>query len=271
MRDSVKCLRHKRKGICMVDGCRFQVNKRGLCIGHGARDTCIVPGCASLGRSAGLCNKHAKCESPHTSPCAVAGCRRRVKLGPVCRHHEAKQKYAKSTVDIGDDGLPMDLLGDLDLSNGTPPIDWSLVCDALSSPLLSSFVCAPPLVCCDNKMNEVATVSSSSLPAVETASSKSSASNDDLSLPMLASLFDEPTSDPLTWIDLVGDGKKAGPSWLEWQSPVLLKDICVFVAHSPRDAAPSSGAILADDDFDFFPLDDDCVVTTLVGETAIVD
>ncbi|KAF0698387.1 Aste57867_10989 [Aphanomyces stellatus] len=60
---TLKCLKHRKKGICSVIPCRNQVNKRGLCLAHGARsDPCRVDACATAARVHGLCFRHLKIE-----------------------------------------------------------------------------------------------------------------------------------------------------------------------------------------------------------------
>ncbi|KAF0694007.1 Aste57867_15088 [Aphanomyces stellatus] len=56
---SIKCIYHRKKGICSGPNCRNQVYARGKCVLHGARNPCKHPGCHGYARSRGKCSRHA--------------------------------------------------------------------------------------------------------------------------------------------------------------------------------------------------------------------
>ncbi|KAG9402305.1 hypothetical protein AC1031_006931 [Aphanomyces cochlioides] len=236
--DSIKCLRHKRKGICRVDQCRNQVNKRGLCIGHGARDACIVPGCVSLGRSAGLCSKHSKLSN--SSPCAVENCRRRVKDGAICAFHVSKLKYQSTVQAVKDPSHLVD-----------PSLTWTVGDIAISSldDTDSSLFCSSPI---NSSCGFVSLIGHDDVDA--TSSDPIMHIDQDNELPTIEQLLSDVSfsaddqKDSLTWMDLVGE---APPAWLGWKPPILLKDICKFVDSSSQD----HDGMIKVDEFEFIPLD----------------
>ncbi|KAF0700102.1 Aste57867_9381 [Aphanomyces stellatus] len=261
----MKCLRHKRKGICTVDQCRNQVNKRGLCVGHGARDLCVVPGCASLGRSAGLCARHAKGCTSMTS-CAVGSCRRRVLEGKLCAYHAAKQAYDSQAVAAGDVDDPFlasfvdadsvtawmgELHDVLDESTAVPSLYWSLVCDLSEhDPTITSL---PTLVFDDDEPVSTTCSTSTFAPlfcAVDCCLRKVTTGSEWCATHVNNNGLLDATNDVLMSPDEVNDDmvflhhddalsppqeETSSTSWLEWctktSSPptVLLKDICTFV------------------------------------------
>ncbi|KAH9108710.1 hypothetical protein AeMF1_016139 [Aphanomyces euteiches] len=258
---SIKCVRHKRKGICAVQACRNQVNKRGVCVGHGARDLCTVEGCMSLGRSAGLCSKHSK---EFGRPCAVVGCRRPVKEDRLCRHHLARHKYDSQVSQGFEDAFLAATIDDPTCSSGefdySTMIEW---CSMLSFTLpstdaLNGIMDEAGTVVADLFMDIDITMEGES-PQVrvgnECIEHGSINLTDFASFPELDMTFEFQEDD------------KPASAWLKWcqdkpNRPILLKDFCTFVGveEQPGELASDVSSMDVTCDFAFVPVEDDMML-----------
>ncbi|KDO24565.1 hypothetical protein SPRG_10095 [Saprolegnia parasitica CBS 223.65] len=106
---SDKCVFHRNRAQCLVDGCVNQVYARHLCVRHGGKKTCAFPECTSHARIGNYCVRHSKDASKQLCsedgctktahrrqkcvrhgggrPCQVEGCTTHARTGGLCWRH----------------------------------------------------------------------------------------------------------------------------------------------------------------------------------------
>ncbi|KAH9109453.1 hypothetical protein AeMF1_015481 [Aphanomyces euteiches] len=89
MPNSIKCIQHRKEGICRSQPCYNQVYQHGVCVRHGGRRaTCSETGCVHKSRVNGLRHAHSK-HRPATK-CEHSTCRSKARTGLYCLRHRGR-------------------------------------------------------------------------------------------------------------------------------------------------------------------------------------
>ncbi|OQR86291.1 hypothetical protein ACHHYP_10701 [Achlya hypogyna] len=167
MAGATKCIAHKNKLKCSVNGCMNQVYARYLCVRHGGKKQCEKPGCVAFVSRGTLCVDHggvlAKryCIEPGCDrqaharykcvrhgggrSCRIESCALQARAGGLCHRHRTEQLDETQTSPKDDAWLldEMVLVDCMDIRLDESQVLNDMIDDSILSALCDSLAKSP--------------------------------------------------------------------------------------------------------------------------------